>query len=129
MPNNFEFDGITEQIQFFESIGRNVEKAEDEALKAGGEEIAKHQRGFVNRSKQTEYPHIQDNISVSKPKENDEGKLVEVGPNNKVAWKAKWLEYGTVKMQPYPFIEKGADAGENDAAKAMEKVFLRAMNK
>lgn len=128
MPNSFEFEGIEEQIRFFESLGRDVEKAENDALKAGGEEIAKHQKQFVNRSGKNQ-PHMQDNISVSKPKENDEGKYVEVGPNNKVKWRSIFLEYGTSKMSPRPFIDKGADSGTNDAVKAMEKVFLRAMNK
>ncbi|WP_339161807.1 HK97-gp10 family putative phage morphogenesis protein [Siminovitchia sp. FSL W7-1587] len=122
----FEMTGLEGTMSFFEKLGEEAEKAEDQALKAGGEVIKKHQIDNVKRSAKNQ-PHIQDNITVGRPKETDEGKLVEVGPNRKVAWRAKFLEYGTSKMPAYPFIEKGGDQGENEAVSAMEKVFLGAI--
>lgn len=122
----FEITGFEDSINFFEELGEEVEKVEDQALKAGGEVIKKHQIDNVNRSGKNQ-PHIQENITVGRPKETDEGKLVEVGPNRKVAWRAKFLEYGTTKMPAYPFIEKSGDQGENEAVNAMEKVFMGAI--
>lgn len=122
----FEMVGLEETMSFFEKLGEEAEKVEDQALKAGGEVIKKHQIDNVNRSGKNQ-PHIQDNITVGRPKETDEGKLVEVGPNRKVAWRAKFLEYGTSKMPAYPFIEKSGDQGEGEAVSAMEKVFLGAI--
>lgn len=125
---NFEFDGIDELEQFFEKLAGDIDKVDNQALKVGGEIIAKYQRENVNRSGKDQ-PHIQDNITVSRPKETDEGKFVEVGPNKKVDWRAKFLEYGTSKMPPYPFIEKGADEGEAEALDAMEKVYMDMIDK
>ncbi|QSB48767.1 HK97-gp10 family putative phage morphogenesis protein [Parageobacillus toebii] len=123
---NFEFEGIDELEQFFEKLAADIDKVDNQALKVGGEIIAKHQRENVNRSDKDQ-PHIQDNITVSKPKETDEGKFVTIGPNKKVDWRAKFLEYGTSKMPPYPFIEKGADEGEAEALEAMERIYLGAI--
>ena len=125
---NFEFDGIDELGQFFEKLAGDIDQADNQALKVGGEIIAKYQRENVNRSGKNQ-PHIQDNITVSRPQESDEGKFVTVGPNKKVAWRAKFLEYGTSKMPPYPFVEKGADEGEAEALKAMEKVYMDMIDK
>jgi HK97 gp10 family phage protein len=123
---NFEFEGIDELEQFFEKLAADIDKVDNQALKVGGEIIAKYQRENVNRSDKDQ-PHIQDNITVSKPKETDEGKFVTIGPNKKVDWRAKFLEYGTSKMPPYPFIEKGADEGEAEALEAMERIYLGAI--
>lgn len=123
---NLEITGLEGAVNFFDNLGEQAEKAENQALKAGGEVIKKYQIANVNRSHKDQ-PHIQDNISVGRPKETDEGKMTEVGPNKKVAWRAKFLEYGTSKMPAYPFIEKGGDQGENEAVSAMEKVFLGAI--
>ncbi|KXG09949.1 hypothetical protein AT864_01509 [Anoxybacillus sp. P3H1B] len=125
---NFEFDGIDELEQFFEKLSDDIDKVDNQALKVGGKIIAKHQRENVNRSSKNQ-PHIQDNITVSRPQETDEGKFVTVGPNKKVAWRAKFLEYGTSKMPPYPFIEKGADEGEAEVLEAMEKVYTDMIDK
>ena len=124
--SSFEFEGFDEHIHLFESLGKDINKVEDQALKAGGVEIAKRQRNLVNRSGKDQ-AHIVDNITVTKPKETDDGKYVEVGPNKKVAWRSIFLEHGTSKMPAYPFIDKGAEQGEKDAIKAMEQVFMRAI--
>jgi HK97 gp10 family phage protein len=123
-----DFEGFDELEDLFENIGKDIEKVDSEALKVGGEIIAKHQREHVDRSEK-DHPHIQDNITVSRPLESKDGeKYVAVGPNKKVAWRAKFLEFGTSKMSPRPFLEKGVISGENEAVSAMEKVYLDAID-
>ncbi|MCP1124564.1 HK97 gp10 family phage protein [Bacillus sp. 3103sda1] len=124
----FEFDGIDELEQMFEEIGADIDETDQRALKVGGEIIAEKQRDLVNRSGKNQ-PHIEDNIRVSKVKNSEEGKFVEVGPNNKVAWRAHFLELGTSKMPAYPFIEKGGDEGEQEAVQAMENVYMDVLDK
>ncbi|GAA0434419.1 hypothetical protein GCM10008934_24830 [Virgibacillus salarius] len=123
---NFEVSGLDDAIVSFNQLGENAEKAENKALKAGGEVIKKHQISNVNRSNKS-HPHMEDNITVGRPNETDEGKFIKVGPNNKVKHRAIWLEYGTSKMPAYPFIDKSGEQGENEALSAMEKVFLGAI--
>jgi HK97 gp10 family phage protein len=125
----FEFDGLDEIIEHFSDMDPRVEEADAKALKAGGEVIAKYQRELVNRSDKDQ-PHIQDNITVSKPYvDKDGGKYVTVGPNKKVAWRAKFLEYGTSKMPAYPFIEKGATESEDEVMDVMEEIYFEAMER
>ena len=128
VPSSFDFDGLDELTAKFQEMGRDVEKVDNQALKAGGEIIAQHQKANVNRSNKNQ-AHIQDNLTVSRPKENDDGKFVEVGPSKKVAWRAKFLEYGTSKMPPYPFIEKGADEGAEEATESMANIYIGAIKK
>ncbi|MBS4198615.1 HK97 gp10 family phage protein [Bacillus sp. FJAT-49732] len=123
-----EISGLDDNIFMFEQLGEKASKVENKALKAGGEVIKKYQIENVNRSKKDQ-EHMQDNITVGRPKETDEGKVVIVGPNQKVAYRALFLEYGTSKMAARPFIDKSADQGEAEAVSAMEKVFLGALKK
>jgi HK97 gp10 family phage protein len=125
----FDFDGTDEIIAHFHDMDPKLEEADAKALKAGGEVIAKYQRELVNRSDKDQ-PHIQDNITVSKPSISKDGeKYVSVGPNQKVAWRAKFLEYGTSKMDPYPFIEKGATQAEDEVTEVMEEIYFEAMER
>lgn len=119
---NMDIDGLDELTVFFEKIGGDVEKVEPVALKAGGEIIAERQRGHVNRSDKQQ-PHMQDNITVSNVRESKDGeKFVSVGPNKKVAYRARFLEWGTSKMPPHTFIEKGGEEGEASAVEVMQKI-------
>nr|WGE05085.1 hypothetical protein P5640_23575 [Bacillus subtilis] len=52
----------------------------------------------------------------------DGEKFVSVGPNKKVAYRARFLEWGTSKMPPHPFIEKGGEEGEASAVEVMQKI-------
>jgi HK97 gp10 family phage protein len=125
----FEFDGLDEIIEHFSDMDPRLEEADAKALKAGGEVIARHQRELVNRSDKDQ-PHIQDNITVSRPSvDQDGGKYVSVGPNKKVEWRAKFLEYGTSKMDPHPFIEKGATEAEDEVMDVMEEIYFEAMER
>ncbi|MGG0715065.1 HK97-gp10 family putative phage morphogenesis protein [Bacillus subtilis] len=119
---NMDIDGLDDLTQYFEKIGGDVEKVEPVALKAGGEIIAERQRGHVNRSDKQQ-PHMQDNITVSNVRESKDGeKFVSVGPNKKVAYRARFLEWGTSKMPPHPFIEKGGKEGEASAVEVMQRI-------
>ncbi|APB82391.1 hypothetical protein BAMY_09590 [Bacillus amyloliquefaciens] len=119
---DMSFDGIDDLTQYFEKIGGDVEKVEPVALKAGGEIIAERQRSHVNRSDKKQ-PHMQDNITVSNVRESKDGvRFVAVGPNKKVAYRGRFLEWGTSKMPPHPFIEKGGEEGEGPAVELMERI-------
>ncbi|MEM1498872.1 HK97-gp10 family putative phage morphogenesis protein [Bacillus velezensis] len=119
---DMSFDGIDDLTQYFEKIGGDVEKVEPVALKAGGEIIAERQRSHVNRSDKKQ-PHMQDNITVSNVREDKDGvRFVAVGPNKKVGYRGSFLEWGTSKMPPQPFIEKGGKEGEGPAVELMERI-------
>ncbi|WP_252498705.1 MULTISPECIES: HK97-gp10 family putative phage morphogenesis protein [Bacillus] len=122
-----ELDGFDELEKYFRQIGNDVQKAEKVALKAGGEIVADEQRRGVNVSDKQQ-PHIKDNITVSSPQETKDSEIfVSVGPNKKVAYRARFLEYGTSKMSPHPFIEKSVDTAEGKATDVMERIITGAI--
>lgn len=117
---HMELTGFDELIDEFEQMGNKTKKVETEALKEGGAVIAKYQRQGVNRSTKDQ-PHTQDNIQIGRARETDEGLQIIVKPNNKVAWRANFLEWGTSKMAPRPFVDKSGELGEAEAYRVMMK--------
>ena len=117
-----EISGIQELERTFERMGDRVRQAENTALRAGGRVIQEYQQKNINRSTKDQ-PHLKDNITITRPVENDEGKHISVGPKANLAWRARFLEYGTSKMPAYPFASKSVEQGEDDAVGAMAAVF------
>ncbi|KRG15613.1 hypothetical protein ACA30_05860 [Virgibacillus soli] len=117
---HMELTGFDELIAEFELMGNKAKKVETEALKEAGEVIAKYQSEEVNRSTKDQ-PHTQDNIQIGRARETDEGLQITVKPNSEVSWRAKFLEWGTSKMPPNPFIERSGQRGEAEAYRVMLK--------
>ncbi|MBP1967978.1 HK97 gp10 family phage protein [Virgibacillus natechei] len=122
-----EIEGFDELVQHFEKMGNGAKRLEAEALKEGGEVIAEHQRKGVNRSAKNQ-PHIEDNIEVGRVTNTQEGSKVIIRPNKKVRWRAKFLEYGTSKMPPKPFIERSGELGQAEAYELMQAKFEEVIN-
>lgn len=78
-------------------------RLENSSLRAGGEIFAQAQRQTVTRS-DARHLHIQDNINVSGVRSTDGMKFVLIGPGKKTGWRTHFLEFGTKKMSPRPFI-------------------------
>ncbi|WP_342488656.1 HK97-gp10 family putative phage morphogenesis protein [Bacillus sp. FSL M8-0266] len=114
--------GFDQVISDLMRVADDVQKVEDIALKTGGEIIAAEQRKTVGVSDKQQ-PHIKDNIVVSRSKENKAlEKFVTIGGNGKVNYRVRFLEYGTSKMSPHPFIEKSADSAGDAAMQAVERI-------
>jgi len=84
------------------SWGKKLTPAENRAIYAGAEIVRDNASRRAPRSSEAK-EHLADNIVISEPKQDENGKYVEVGPKAPFFY-GKFLEYGTSKMSPRPFM-------------------------
>lgn len=65
--------------------------------------------------------HMRDHVIYSKAKDG----YVEIGFDDEVAWRAHFIEFGTIKQPPQHVIEKSLDALSKDVQKRVEDEFRR----
>lgn len=107
MGVSFEMEGF-EQIQNnLKRLGNKARRVENKAILEGANIVADRMRKEVPISN-IDHLHIRDDIQVSNVKRKGGIPSAEVGPGVSTAWRAKFLEFGTVKMSPTPFISKSA---------------------
>lgn len=107
-------------------LGAKAARIENQALREGAEPVAQSMRQKVNRSSKDQ-PHIQDNIEISRVKQQDGVKYIEVGPNKDTNWRAKFLEFGTSKMSARPFVGPAAAESQGRVLNKMERVIKRGL--
>mgnify|MGYP001186076519 CR=1 FL=1 len=114
----FDIEGY-EQIQNnLKQLGNKAKRVENKAIREGAEIVADRMRKEVPVSN-IDHLHIRDDIQVSKVKRKGGIPSVEVGPGESTAWRAKFLEFGTVKMSPDPFISRSAKLSKNEVKAAI----------
>lgn len=106
MPVEVKFEGMDELLRKLAELGEKGGRIENEALKEAGEYLAEEIRKEAPRSKLNREIHLQDDITCSNVKTKDGQKYVEVGPTKETAWRAKFVEFGTVKMRANPFMSR-----------------------
>ncbi len=99
-----ELQGMDELLSHLQSIGKNVSRIENQALKAGAQPVAEEMKSLVPVSS-IDHKHIREDIHVSGVKSKDGVKYVEIGPGKDTNWRAKFLEFGTSKMPAKPFVQ------------------------
>lgn len=109
----------------YKAIGKTKKQFETAAVKsveAGGEYAARYLRVKtpVDYNKKT---HMKDHIVFSKPTVNKS--ISEVGFDKKVAWRAHFVEFGTIKQRPQPFIETTMKDIENKVANIIQSEMMR----
>jgi HK97 gp10 family phage protein len=102
--SEFDLIGMDELLARLQQMSMNAGKVENEALNKAAEPIADAMRKNVPVST-VEQKHIRDDIEISKVKSKDGVKYIEIGPGKDTNWRAKFLEFGTSKMNAEPFME------------------------
>ncbi|MGG1534513.1 HK97-gp10 family putative phage morphogenesis protein [Brevibacillus agri] len=106
MGDGIELTGVDQLLnQLRRKLQNASARVENKALQAAGEPMAEAMREKVNRSGYRYAYHIKDNIRVSRVQRRDGVKYVLIGPAKKTGWRAHFLEYGTSRMAPAPFVE------------------------
>ena len=118
MPASFEVKGLAELQKKIEALGKQGKRIENRAIRAGAEIVAERMRQEVPVSN-IDHVHIRDDIKISGVRRSGGIPHISVGPGEETAWRAHFLEFGTVKMTPRPFISK---AGELSRDKALEAI-------
>jgi HK97 gp10 family phage protein len=110
-------DGLEELVEELQKTGRAAGRAENAALRAGGEVIKNGMSKRAPRSKINK-PHLADNIEVSNVKKKDAEKYIEIGPGKDFFY-GQFVELGTSKMRAQPFMAPTMAEDGDKATEAM----------
>lgn len=111
----------------YKAIGKTekeLEKAMIKSVEAAGE--------YASNQLKTKTPidydtktHMKDHVVYSKP--TAKKPVSEVGFDKKVAWRAHFVEFGTIKQDPQAFIQKTLNDIESKVADIIQSEMMRRM--
>ena len=130
MASEIKIEGIPELLTAIRvKLGKAAERVENRGLRMAGEVIAEEMRSRVNVSNKSgpDYTHIRDDIKVSGVRRKEGDKHVLVGPGKETGWRARFLEFGTVKMAARPFIYPAFEAKKDEAMAVMAEEFRKGL--
>lgn len=116
-----ELEGVDELLaDIRKKLGNASQRLENKALRKAGEPIAEAMKANVNVSKYAYRNHIRDDIRVSGVRRDKLAgtRYVLIGGTKKTKWRWHFLEYGTSRHKPYPFVEPAFEE-EKDSAQAI----------
>lgn len=111
--------------QAYKAIGKTkkqFEKAEVEALTKAGEFAAKELEKNVPVDYDTK-THMKDHVVHSTPTKSKP--VVEVGFDKEVAWRAHFVEFGTIKQPPQAFMQQTINDIEKQVATIIQNEMRR----
>ena len=109
----------------YKAIGKTekqFEKAAVKAVEVAGEYASKQLKTKTPIDYDTK-THMRDHIVYSKPTVNKP--VSDVGFDKQVAWRAHFVEFGTIKQDPQPFIETTMKDIENKVADIIQSEMMR----
>jgi HK97 gp10 family phage protein len=114
-----EFSGLDEMILKLQQLGTKAARVENSALRAGAEELKETMsRNAPGPSEKPRQVHLKDHIQMSRVKQKEGSKAIEVGPG-KESFYAQFLEFGTSKMSPKSFVQPSITESKDRVLKAM----------
>lgn len=109
----------------YKALGKTEKQFETAAVKAvevAGEYASKHLKTKTPIDYDTK-THMKDHVVYSKPTVNKS--VSEVGFDKQVAWRAHFVEFGTIKQPPQAFIQKTMRDIENKVADIIQSEMMR----
>ncbi|MBD1373716.1 HK97 gp10 family phage protein [Hazenella sp. IB182357] len=113
------WEGLDDMTSALQKLGARAARVENKALKSGAKELQETMaRNAPGPSKKDKAVHLPDNIQVGRIQQKEYGKAAPVGPG-KDAFYVQFLEFGTSKMSPKPFIESSVTDSQGRVIRAM----------
>ena len=109
----------------YQAIGKTKKQFKTAAAKsveAGGAYAARYLRVKTPVDYDTK-THMRDHIVFSRPTTNNP--VSEVGFDKQVAWRAHFVEFGTIRQRPQPFIKTTMKDIENKVANIIQSEMMR----
>lgn len=109
----------------YKAIGKTekeLEKAMIKSVEAAGEYASKQLKTKTPIDYDTK-THMKDHVVYSKP--TAKKPVSEVGFDKKVAWRAHFVEFGTIKQDPQAFIQKTLNDIESKVADIIQSEMMR----
>ena len=117
-----ELEGIENLIDEVEKLGKQGSKIENKALNGAGEVV----KDAIVREVPVRTGKLKESITVSRVKNKDGAKHVEVGPDKDVFY-SRFVEFGTVKMKAKPFMEPGYENSKDAALDTIQEELKRGL--
>lgn len=121
-----EFEGMAELQRRLTDMGSQAKRIENKAIRAGSAILLEQMQKEVPLSTE-DHIHIRDDLKVGSISRKEGYPVATVGPTKETAWRAKFLEYGTVKMPPNPFISRAAEESRRSVAEVMKAEVRRGL--
>lgn len=130
MPSEVKLEGFDQLLTNIQQLGDKASRVENQALRAGAVKLLKAISIRAPRSTLTK-EHFADHIGISKVKLTNGIKTVSVGvekTDNSKFFYAKFIEWGTSKLSPSPFMAPAAAESQKDIVDAMADVLRGAVS-
>lgn len=109
MAVEVKFEGMDELIKAVEALGQKGSRIENKALREAGTYLAEE----MKKEAPVRTGELRDSIGCSNVKTKQGQKYIEVGPDQTTNWRAKFIEFGTVKMRANPFMSRAYEKNKN----------------
>ena len=130
--NGFNFDELSELITQLEKLGADMDQVAERVLDAGSEPARQAFLKNVPYDKSNkDNEHARDNIVVSKTRtaRKSKNKYRIVGALNRKFEYLYYVEYGTSKAPPHPFIEKAYRDAQAAAIEPMKQALIQEIDR
>lgn len=117
--------------QAYKAINKTKRSAETIAAKGVNFAAEYAEKELKKRTPQYNSPtsdkiHAKDHTAVKKATKNN--LTAEVGFDKEVAWRIHFVEFGTIKQKPQPFIQRTMRDVENEVGDIIQKYLKEALN-
>ncbi|MFE6232541.1 HK97-gp10 family putative phage morphogenesis protein [Bacillus subtilis] len=107
-------------------IGDRYDSVEENVLLAGGNVAKKSMKNEVPVS-DIDHKHIRDDIEVFDVEVIGGKRQVAIAPGKETNWRAKFIERGTSKQPPNPFMTRAMEKAKGDIREAMRQELLKGL--
>ena len=113
---DMKLEGIENLLAEIEKLGKTGSRIENKALREAGDVV----KEAIQKEAPIRTGKLKESITVSRVKNKDGAKRVEVGPDKDVFY-SRFVEFGTVKMKANPFMARGYETSKENAMETIEK--------
>lgn len=111
-----KLEGMENLLSEIEKLGKAGSRIENRALREAGDVV----KEAIQKEAPIRTGKLKESINVSRVKNKDGAKHVEVGPDKDVFY-SRFVEFGTVKMKANPFMARGYETSKENAMETIEK--------
>ena len=113
---DMKLEGMENLLSEIENLGNAGSRIENKALREAGDVV----KEAIQKETPIRSGKLKESINVSRVKNKDGAKHVEVGPNKDVFY-SRFVEFGTIKMKANPFMARGYEVSKENAMETIEK--------
>jgi HK97 gp10 family phage protein len=113
---DMKLEGMENLLSEIENLGKAGSRIENKALREAGDVV----KEAIQKETPIRSGKLKESINVSRVKNKDGAKHVEVGPNKDVFY-SRFVEFGTIKMKANPFMARGYETSKDSAMETIEK--------